>query len=145
MNKYKELKNKHQEELNNFPMFFAFSNQQFEEGMRKLNLDPSDTDKIYKLGGTGGFYRKTDAVTLHEMFNRHNQEMKEAMESDDQFIFDMFNYELGNHEYIVTYSVDDTLRAIGLTEEEVNNNPRLLSALKKAKKAQEDWHNSQNR
>jgi len=141
MNKYTQLKNKHQEEVDNFPMFFAFSNQQFEEGMKKLGLDPSETDKLYKLGGTGGFYRKTDAEALHGMFNRHDKEMKQAMETDDQFIYDAFDYELGNHEYIVTYSVTDTLRALGLTMEEVNNNPRLLSALKKARKAQEDWYN----
>ena len=62
------MKNKHQKEVNEFPFFFAFSNNQFDEGMRKFGLDPKDTDKIYKLGSTGGFYLRTDADKLHEMF-----------------------------------------------------------------------------
>jgi len=140
MNKYTQLKNNHQEEINNFPMFFAFNDKQFNEGMQKLGLDHLETDKLYKLGGTGGFYRKTDAEALHEMFNRHRQEMKEARETDDQFIFDMFNYELSNHEYIVTGYSGDAITALGLTIEEVENNPRLLKALKKACKAQQDWY-----
>jgi len=141
MNKYKELKNKHQEEVNKFPMFFAFSNTQFEEGMKSLGLDPSETDKLYKAGGTGGFYRKTDAERLHNMFDRHRQEMKKARETDNQFIYDMFNYELSNHEYVITYSVMDALSALGLTIEEVNNNPKYKNALEKACKSQRDWYN----
>ena len=108
--------------------------------MKSLGLDPSETDKLYKAGGTGGFYRKTDAERLFKMFDNHRQEMKEARETDDQFLFDMFNYELGNHEYVITYDVEDTLDALGLTVEEVNNNPRLLKALNKACKSQQNWY-----
>ena len=141
MNTYLELKQKHQEEVNSFPMAFAFNQKQFEEGMKKLGLKPTDTDKIYGLHGTGGFFRKTDENKLNEMFDRHKEEMKNAVESDktgEGFIYDMFNYELANHEYVVTYSVDDTLRALGLTAEEVNNNPALLHGLQKARKTQFD-------
>ena len=141
MNKYKELKNKHQEKVNNFPMFFAFSNQQFEEGMKSLGLDPSETDKLYKAGGTGGFYLKTDAERLFKMFDNHRQEMKEARKTDDQFLFDMFNYELSNHEYVITYNINDALDALGLTIEKVNNNPKYKKALDRACKAQRDWYN----
>lgn len=93
------MKEKHQKEVNEFPMFFAFSNKQFEEGMKKLGLESSETDKIYKFGKIGGFYRKTDVPRLKEMLNRHDEEMEKAIASDDKFIFDMFHYELGNHEY----------------------------------------------
>ena len=139
MNTYLKLKQKHQEEVNSFPMAFAFNQKQFEEGMKKIGLKPTDTDKVYGMRGTGGFYKKTDHDKLSEMFDRHKEEMKNAIESDktgDNFIYDMFNYELSNHEYVITYSVDDTLNALGLTEEEVNNNPVLLHGLQKARKAQ---------
>jgi len=142
-NAYRVMKDKHQKEINEFPMFFAFSDKQFDEGMRELGLEPSETDKIYSLKGTGGFYRKSDAPALHEMFNKHDAEMKKAMASDDNFLFDMFDYELGNHEYIVTYDVSDTLDALGLTIDEVKNDKRLLDALQKARKSQEEWY-SQN-
>ena len=142
MNDYKKMKEKHQQEINEFPMFFAFNNKQFDDGMKKLGLDPSEEDEIYKLGGTGGFYRKTDATKLNEMFKRHEEEMRKAMADDDDFIFEMFNYELSNHEYIYTYDVTDTLNSLGLTADEVKNDKRLMDALQKACKSQEEWYES---
>jgi hypothetical protein len=141
MNTYKQLKEKHQNEVNNFPMFFAFSDKQFAEGMQKLGLDPSQTDKIYKFGSTGGFYKREDAKTLYDMFDRHDAEMKQAILNSDDFIIDMFYYELNNHEYIITYDVEDTLNALGLTYEEVKNNNRLYSALKEAKRMIQEAYN----
>ncbi len=134
-NAYSELKRKHQEEFNNFPMVFAFSNKQFEEGMKKLGLKPTDTDKIYSFHGTGGFYRKTDAEALREMSSRHEKEMQGAIDGDTTgkgFIFDMFSYELTNHEYDWTDDLEPTLNSLGLTFEEVNNDKKLLLALKRA-------------
>ena len=130
---YIQMKKEHQEEVNNFPMIFAFSNKQFEEGMKKLGLKITDTDKIYKLGDTGGYYRKVDAEKLHEMFKRHNYEMKEAMKNEE-FAYGAFDYELANHEYVITYSLEDTLNALGLTLEEVHNDKVLNKALNRAKK-----------
>ncbi|AAK79119.1 hypothetical protein BJV85_002852 [Clostridium acetobutylicum] len=127
-NKYIEMKRKHQKEVNNFPMFFAFSKEQFKEGMKKLGLEPSETNKIYKFGNTGGFYKRTDSAKLKKMLNRHDKEIKEAMKNDT-FIFDMFYYELGNHEYSITYELGDTLDSLSLTYEEVQNDKRLLNAL----------------
>lgn len=139
MNKYREIKEKHQNEVNSFPMVFAFSNKQFEEGMRKLGLEPTDTDKVCKLGGTGGFYRKEDSSALHEMFDRHSKELSDAMQ-DEEFIFEAFDYELGNHEFIVTGDVTDAVEALGMTVEEVYENPKMLNALKKAVKSQREWY-----
>ena len=137
-NSYLQLKEKHQQEVNSFPMEFAFSQKQFAEGMEKLGLKPEDTDKIYSMSGTGGFYKKTDASLLHEMFNRHETEMQQSINNSEVFIFDMFNYELSNHEYTYTGEIDQTLDALDLTIEEVNNNKKLLDGLKKACKYQKD-------
>ncbi len=139
MNAYKALKEKQQQEVNAFPLMFAFTQKQFEQGMKELGLSPSDTDKIYKLGHTGGFYRKTDSNRLREMFERHEREIAEAIAQDttgDGFIFDMFNYELSNHEYIVTGDVEETLFALGLSIDEVKKDKRLWHGLTKACKAQ---------
>jgi hypothetical protein len=132
MNKYLKLKNKHQKEVNDFPMFFAFSDKQFEEGMKRFGLKPTDTDKIYKLGGTGGFYLRTDAKKLHDMLDRHTQAMNEAINTDDDFVYNMFLYELANHEYCITYDLEPTLDACGLTEDEIWKDQRLADLLKKA-------------
>jgi hypothetical protein len=141
MNDYLEMKKRHQDEVNAFPMAFAFSNKQFEEGMKKLGLDPSDTDKIYSIGA-GGFIRRSDSERLDEIFKRHSEEMENAINNDitgEGFIFNMFNYELANHEYIVTDDVEDTLNAFGLTMEEVNSNPALKKGLRSACKKQREY------
>ncbi len=139
MNAYTELKKKHQADIDAFPMFFAFSQKQFEEGMEKLGLEPTDTDKIYKLGRTGGFYRKSDSEALHGMFARHVKEEADAIAADptgDGYIYQMFNYELANHEYGYTRDPEPTLDALGMTMEQIEKDPRLLHGWKKAVKNQ---------
>jgi hypothetical protein len=137
-NVYMEMREKHQEEISKFPMFFAFSNEQFEIGMKKFGLSPTDTDKIGRLGDLSGFYKLTDGPRLREMFDRHHREMQAAIDNDgtgEGFIFDMFFYELGNYEYVYTNDVTDTLDALGLTIEKVRGDQKLLFGLKKAIKA----------
>jgi hypothetical protein len=134
-NSYRTLKEKHQQEVNAFPFFFAFNNEQFVTGMAKFGLTPDDTDKIYKLGSTGGFYLRTDAVKLHEMFNRHGREMQEAVDADttgEGLIYDMFLCELANHEYTYTNDLEDTLNTLDLTPETVNESSALRHGLTKA-------------
>lgn len=131
MNKYLQMKKAHQEEVNNFPMVFAFSKQQFEEAMSKLGLTSTDIDKICSIGG-GGIIRKTDVDSLKSMFDKHNKEKQEAINNDDEYIFQMFNYELSNHEYCYTGSISDTLDALGFTYDEIQANSRLLTALNSA-------------
>ena len=117
-------------------MMFAFSRNQFDEGMRKLGLEPTDTDKIYSIGH-GGFIRKSDSEALKEMLDRHGNEIEQAILGDstgEGFIYDMFRYELDNHEYSYTHDISDTLDSLGITIEEVNANERLLHGLKLAMK-----------
>jgi hypothetical protein len=128
---YKKMKREHQAEIDNFPMFFAFSDEQFDKNIKKVGLTPEDTDKIMSIG-IGGFIRKDDKDNFIEMMERHDRELKEAIEADktgEGFIKDMFLYELGNHEYIVTGRFEDTLDAVGLTLEEVKENEALEHGL----------------
>ena len=137
MNPYLELKQKHQKEVDAFPLGFAFSESQFNEMMAKWNLTLDDTDKIYSIGG-GGYVRKCDADAMHEMFERHEKEREEAIrENKDDYLYHMFNYELGNHEYTYTYNLTDTLDAVGLTMEDINADARMVDALDRAIKHQE--------
>ena len=138
---YKEQKDRHQLETNSLPIFFAFSNKQLLEELNKIGLTLKDTDKIYKMPG-GGFHKKTDSKIIKEMFDRHEAEFAESVKADktgEGFIFEMFDYELGNHEYCYTYDVTDTLEYLGYTEEEILSNPALLNGLTLAKKAQREW------
>lgn len=137
MNSYAALKAKHQKEHDAFPLGAAFNQKQFEEMMQKWNLTVNDTDKILRLGDTGCFVRKTDQQALHEMIERHGSEIKQAIADDktgNGFIYDMFIYEFANHEYCITYDLEETLVALNLTYEEIIADKRLSHGLNKAKK-----------
>ena len=136
MNRYKELRNRQQEEFNKFPIKFAFSQEQFERGMRELGLEPTDTDKVCKTIA-GGFLRKSDAPAMHEILTRHHKEIEDAIAADKDgtgFVYDMFLYELQNHEYGYTWETEDTLESLGYTEEQVEADPKLKAGFEKAKK-----------
>lgn len=132
--KYLKLKEKHQKEVNDFPFGFAFSNEQFKDMMKKFGLKEKDTDKIYSIGA-GGYIRKTDSEAMHNMFKKHREEIENEIKNDKDgtgFIYEMFRYELSNHEYCVTYDIEPTLDALGLTLDEINKHQNLVMGLKKA-------------
>lgn len=138
MNPYTTLKNKHQKEIDAFPFGWAFSENQFNDMMiNKFGLSPEDTDKIYDIGG-GGYIRKCDSEAMHEMIERHTQEREAAIrENKDDYLYHMFDYELGNHEYNYTYELDDTLDALDLTMEDIKADKRMYDALIRAMRHQE--------
>lgn len=130
MNKYIKLKEQHQKEVNEFPIMFAFSNEQFKEGMDKLGIR-SEAELVSI--GYGGFVRKTDAKAYMTMLARMSYEEKEAMK-DPEYCYEAFLYELGNMEYCITGDLGDVLGALGLTEEEVMKNSMLCDALRRAER-----------
>ena len=143
MNEYLKMKDRHEKEFSEFPMVFAFSKKQFKEGMNKLGLEPTDTDKVYKSIG-GGFYKKIDEKRLTDLLDRHSKEIDNAIKADkigDGFIYDMFNYELGNHEYCYTLDATDTLNALGLPLKEIRRSESLTNGLTQATITQcsESW------
>ena len=99
INEYLKLKKSQSQELDNFPMFFAFNNDQLEQGLEKFKLTIDDTNKLYSIGG-GGYILKTDSKKLNDMFNKQSKKMNQAIKNDktgENFIFQMFDYELSNH------------------------------------------------
>lgn len=132
---YSQMNHRHQKEVDAFPIGAAFSKKQFEEMMQKWGLKVTDTDKIFSLGA-GCYIRKSDDEAFTEMMMRHHREKRAAIKADhagDGFIFQMFRDELNNHEYNWTGDVSDTLEALGLTLEEIESNPALLTGFNKAK------------
>lgn len=136
MNKYRELKSKHQKEVDAFPFGFAFGKDQFDKMMTEWGFKPTHRSKVMYLEA-GCFIRKSDYKAMREMFDRHEAERKAAMQ-DYEYLYQMFNYELANHEYCITRDLTDTLEALDLTIEEINANLRMANALKRAIAAQED-------
>lgn len=131
MENYFDMKARHEKEINEFPFGFAFSNEQFKEMMEKWGLTENDTDKILSIG-MGGFIRKIDKENMQNLFKRHEEE-KEKVLSDDKFLQEAIEYELGNHEYIITYDLEPTLSALGYSID-ILQNKRFKNILEKAKK-----------
>lgn len=136
MESYRELRDRQQKEVNEFPLGFAFSNQQFKEMMENWGLTEDDTDKIYSIGA-GGYVQRKDSPAMHEMFNRHHKELQDAINEDrtgEVFIKQMFKEELENHEFGYTGDYEDTLDALGMTWETIRKNEALRHGLEIAAK-----------
>ena len=133
-NEYVNLVRKQEKEFNNFPMFFAYNEKQYKEGKKTLGvIDDKDICSIEY----GGYIRTIDRQSFSDMLERHNKEFKQSIENDktgEGFIYDMFLYELENHEYFITYELDDTLDALNLTIDEVLNSSTLKNGLLLARK-----------
>ena len=116
---YYDLKQQHSKELNDFKgIFFAFNNEQFNEGMLKIGLSSDDTTKICSLAA-GGYILKTRIKDFKDMFNRHSAE-KKAFKKDQKQLLNALIYELNNHEYCITRDVSDTLAALELKIEDID-------------------------
>jgi len=129
MNSYIKFKEKKQKEVDNFPIFYAFNNKQLEDNLKKLGVNKKDIVSI----GYGGFIKKADRHAFYKMFDEHKKEFDEQVKSDE-FVYNMFQYELANHEYCITYDINDTLDALDLTLEQINEDKRLFELLTRAKK-----------
>ncbi|WP_407450046.1 hypothetical protein [Fibrobacter sp.] len=119
MNKRTEyllLKGKHQEELSNFPIVYAFNEQQLEEALEKLGATREECVTVFNHGD---IVKRTDARKLLDMMRRHTEEIKEAM-NDPDFAEAAFLYEMDNHEYAINWTGDeDVLRCFGLDEDDL--------------------------
>lgn len=101
---YTEYTEQRRKGINELPLFFAFTNKQLEEQLAKRGLTMQDTDKLMRLGDTGGFYLKEDRDKIREFFN--SDPLDEYMK-DSEFAVGAFEYEMDNHEYAINYYQGD--------------------------------------
>lgn len=125
MNRYAELKKKHQKELNKLPMKAAFGKEQFKKMMEEwgLTTNTEDINKIDMLVG-GCYCLKKDTHLFEEHFQRTQKELEEFLKDDDN-LKSAFQYEFANHECGYTYTPCDALPPLNLTYEEVEKDERL--------------------
>lgn len=132
MLKYEELKAKHQEEVNCLPIYFAFGNEQLEKLTQELGF--KDQDELLKnvfTIGAGSIILNKDKDKVLNTFLEHDKAMLKAFEND-AFLLSAFEYELSNHEYIITYDITDTLGALGIKLTEYQTNKRYQNIMQQA-------------
>lgn len=125
MNKYAELKKKHQKELNKLPMKAAFGKEQFKKMMEEWGLTTTAEDvcKIDMLIG-GCYCLKKDTHLFEEHFQRTQKELEEFLKDDDN-LKSALKYEFSNHECGYTNTPCDALPSLNLTYEKVEKDERL--------------------
>lgn len=109
---YRELKEKHQAEVNELPIYWAFGDKQWRDLLEKLGMteEQAKTELVVMLGG---IVRKCDAKHILDTLARHRQEMQEAMK-DLEFFKSAVLYEMRNHEYGINMQADwDVINALG--------------------------------
>lgn len=113
---YLDLQKKHQDELSNFPIAYAFNKQQMEEALEKLGATKEECVTIF---GHGDIVKRTDAKRFIAMLENHTKETQEAMK-DPEFAYAAFLYEMDNHEYAINWSADeDVLACFNFTWEDI--------------------------
>lgn len=112
---YQEIKNKRQADynalLNDLGVFWAFSNEQFAEGLKKAKETMQEGEKITDIGA-GGFMPSKNVNALikgtKEIERAFKKAIKDAKARQEHII-----YELNNHEAFYTGEIEDTLDALG--------------------------------
>lgn len=99
---YLELKGKHEKEMNDFPIAYAFDGKQLEEALEKLGATKEECVTVFNMGDV---MKKVDVPRFKAMLKRHKEELLEAMKDDD-FAEGAFLYEMDNHEYAINWSGD---------------------------------------
>ena len=95
---YQEYINKRQEEFNNLPIFYAYNERQWEEGLRKYNCKPED---VVRCGV--GFCDKKDVHLLREFYE---SDILDDLMKDYEFAYNAIYYEMANHEYHINLEGD---------------------------------------
>lgn len=102
---YVDLKRKHEKEMNEFPMAFAFNDEQLERALAKLGA--TSKEECVTVFGHGDIVKREDAKRLVAMLEGHTKEIKEKLKEDVEFAEAAFLYEMDNHEYAINWSADE--------------------------------------
>jgi len=125
---YTEHRKQLQKDISDFPLFFAFSQEQFNDGLKKLGVSE---DEVLSTS-VGACIRKKDEQAYIDMFKNSSKRLQALVDADrygSNFVKGMFLYEMVNHEYGYTYELEDTLNALGFSYDDIENNPALKNGL----------------
>lgn len=130
---YEKLIAAHRDELEFFPIAYAFSEKQLQEALKKLGAE--SLDECTTIFGHGDVVKKEDAEKFIDMLERHSKEIKDLLISDEQIAEAAFRYEMDNHEYAINWDGDEEiLRCFGFDYEDLAKYD-LENAYRKARKA----------
>ena len=126
------MKERHQAEVNAFPLGAAFSDKQFAEMMQKFGLpnDKSGYAQIVSLGA-GAFLRKADIPAWEEMMSRHQRELKELRKNRKELV-EALRYQFANYECQFMREDERVCASVGLDWDEVQKDADLMKIYNQA-------------
>lgn len=126
---YWQLKNEKQELYNEFSkkyIFYAYNQEQFNDGLNKLNCKESDLVSVYP----GTFLLKEKRNDFNELFK--SLDISDILKNDIDLMESAIYEELNNHEYIILFDPQTTIKTVydelGLSPDDKN----AAAAMKKA-------------
>ena len=115
---YLDLKSRHRKEFDEFPIAYAFNDEQLKEALNKLGATKEECVSVF---GHGDIVRREDAKALIALLDRQQKELIRHILDDEAFAEAAFLYEMDNHEYAINWSADeDVLDCFGITFEKIN-------------------------
>ena len=114
---YLEMQKRHQKELEDFPIAYAFNDEQLAEALAKLNATKEECVTVF---GHGDIVKRENAKPFIKMLERHTKELKQKLKDDRDFAEAAFLYEMDNHEYAINWSADeDVLACFNITFDDI--------------------------
>lgn len=131
---YKEYKENMTQEINEFVnknCIWAFGREQLAEALKEHNLTEEEFRNNYCGFFGGGAIRKDKIKEYDNICEKQNAKLKELL-NDEKFACDALYYELANHEYGYTGDETPALETLGLTADDIVDNPVLNRAFCRA-------------
>lgn len=128
--KYKEFKETQSKLLNDFAkenMFFAFSNEQFEEWLKKLNTTKENIIQT----PFWWFIKKESLKNYNDLVKKLDDDLATFL-NDKENLLQAFVYELRNHEFDITWDHNNSLKTLNLKYESLTDDQKEI--LQQAKK-----------
>lgn len=101
---YLDFKKQQEMEFAEFPIAYAFNEEQLKEALEKLGATKEECVTVF---GHGDIVKRENAKDLVALLERHTDEMKQKLIDDVEFAEAAFLYEMDNHEYAINWSADE--------------------------------------
>ncbi len=109
---YKEFKDISQEKFNTIPLYYFFNSEQKREVLKKLDIKECElSDKVF--GFQGGIILKSQAHQIEDFYNWIKKAEQTLYQRKD-YLYQLFYYELFNHEVQITCDYEGFLKNIGM-------------------------------
>ena len=101
---YLDLKTRHEKEVSEYPIAYAFNEEQLERALEKLGATKEECVTVF---GHGDIVKRENAKPFIAMLERHTEEIKQKLIDDVEFAEAAFLEEMDNHEYFINWSADE--------------------------------------